>query len=58
LKFLASDVLQHLAVERQVGDEFAQLGVLALEQLQPPHLCRHQSVVLFLPVEIGRLAED
>lgn len=55
--FSANDVLQHLAVEREVGDELAQLDVLVLELLQPPHLRRRQPLVLLLPIEVGRLAD-
>src|SRR4051812_1960652 len=54
--FSADDVLEHLAVERWVSDQLAQLGVLVLELLQPPHLRRRQPFILFLPIEVGCLA--
>lgn len=52
--FSAEDVLEHLGVKRQVGHQLAQLGVLVLELLQPPHLGRRQPVVLPIPVEVGQ----
>ncbi len=56
-KLSPNGVLQHLFVQRQVGDDPLQLGVLVLELLQPPHLGRQQAVVLSLPIEVGRLAD-
>ena len=57
LKSSADDVLQHLAVKRQIGHELAQLGILVLKLLQTPHLKWRHAVVLLLPVEIRRLAD-
>jgi hypothetical protein len=51
------NVLQHLAVQRQIGHDLLQPAVLALELLQPFHLRRQQARILLLPVEVGRLAE-
>ena len=40
MEFSADDVLQHLAIQRVIRHQLAQLDVLVLEQLQPPHLSR------------------
>ena len=60
----ADDVLQHLFVQAQIGGvshcvrhKPPQLRVLVLKLLEPPHLCRQQPIVPFLPIEIGRLAD-
>jgi hypothetical protein len=52
----ADDVLEHLAIERKVSHQLLQLRVLILKLLQPSHLRRRHSLVLFPPVEVGRLA--
>lgn len=42
------DVLQHLTIQREIGDELPELGVLVLELLQTPHLrWRHPSYFFF-----------
>ena len=53
----ADDVLQHLPVQREIGDELAQLRILVIELLQPAHLGWQQPLVLLLPIEIPRLAD-
>jgi hypothetical protein len=53
----ADSVLQHLFVQGQIGDDPLQLAVLVLELLQPPHLSWQQTIVLLLPIEVGRLAD-
>jgi hypothetical protein len=52
--FAAERFLQHLFGEALVGHHLAQLVVLILELLQPPHLGRRQTVLPLLPVEVGR----
>ena len=51
------DVLQHLAVQRQIGHELLQPAILILELLQPLHLGRQKAGILLLPVEGSRLAD-
>jgi hypothetical protein len=53
----ADYVLQHLAIEREVGDELPKLPLLVLELLQRPHPRRRHAVKLLLPVKVGRLAD-
>src|SRR5688572_24089673 len=48
----ADHVLKHLAIQRQIGDQLLELGVLVLELLQPTHFVRQQTVVLLLPIEV------
>jgi len=48
----ADHVLQHLAVEAEVGNQLPQLRVLVLELLQPPHLRRRHALELLLPIEV------
>jgi hypothetical protein len=57
LEFSADDILQHLAIQRQIGGDLLQLGVLLLKLLEAAHLRRQQPVVLLLPVEVGCLAD-
>ena len=38
-----NDILQHRPVERQVGDETLELGILLLELAQSLHLRGHRS---------------
>jgi len=40
--FSADHVLRHFLVERQIGNQLLQLGVLILELLPPPHLGRQR----------------
>ena len=53
----ADDVLQHLPVEGQVGDDLLEPAVLVLKCLQPAHLVRQQTSIPFFPVEVGRLTD-
>ena len=53
----ADNVLQHLAVERQVGNDLLQPAILVLKRLQPSHLIGQQPAISLLPVEVGRLAD-
>ncbi len=53
-----NDVLQHLAVQRQICDDPFQPGVLVFELLQLLHHLRRQHAgILLLPIEVGRLAD-
>ncbi len=52
-----NDILQHLAVQRQIRDDFLQSRVLVLELLQLLHLRRQHAGIFFLPIEVGRLAD-
>src|SRR5204862_7606033 len=56
-KLSAQRVLEHLLVEAQIGNHLPQLAVLVFELLEPPHLARQQTVILLLPIEVGRLAD-
>jgi hypothetical protein len=47
-KLSAENVLEHLLVEAQIGNDLPQLAILVLELLQPPHLGRQQAIVLGL----------
>src|SRR3546814_2085956 len=51
------DILQHLAIERQIGNDLLEPAVLILQLAQPPHLRWQQPRVLLLPVEVGRLTD-
>jgi len=57
LEFSADDILQHLAIQRQIGGDLLQLGVLLLKLLEAAHLRRQQAIILLLPVEVGCLAD-
>src|ERR1700729_1580659 len=50
------DVLQHLLVEREIGDDPLQLAVLLLQLLQPLNFRRHQPTELLAPDVIGPFA--
>jgi hypothetical protein len=52
-----NDLAQHLLVEREIGNEFAQSRILFLELLQSPHFRRHQTAINLLPAEKCRLAD-
>jgi hypothetical protein len=52
----ADDVLQHLAIQRQVRHDLLQLRALVLKLLQPLHFRRHQPTELLAPDVIGRFA--
>lgn len=58
LELSPNDILQHLAVQRQVRDDLLQPRILVLELLQLLHLRRQHARVFFLPVEIGRLTNS
>src|SRR3546814_10509132 len=51
------DILQHLAIERQIGNDLLEPAVLIIQLAQPPHLRWPQPRVLLLPVEVGRLTD-
>jgi hypothetical protein len=53
----ASDVLQHLLVQRQVGDHLLQPGVLVFQLLQALHFGGYQAAVRLAPIVIGGRAE-
>ncbi len=44
-----NDLAQYLLVEREIGDQLAQTGVLFFQVLQPAHFRRHQPAVDLLP---------
>jgi hypothetical protein len=56
LQLSPDNVLKHLFVERQVSNNLAQLCVFVFQELQPLDLSWKQTIILFLPVKIGRLA--
>ena len=49
--------LQHLPVQRQIGDDLLQAIALILELLEALHLARQQTGIFLLPVEVGRLRD-
>src|SRR3546814_13835907 len=51
------DILQHLAIERQIGNDLLEPAVLILQPAQPPHRRWQQPRVLLLPFELGRLTD-
>ena len=53
----ASDVLQHLLVQRQVGDHLLQPLFLVFQLLQTLHFGGHQAAVRLVPIVIGGRAE-
>ncbi len=52
-----NDILQHLAVHRQVRNDLLQSRILVLELLQLPYLRWQQTSIFLLPVEVGRVAD-
>lgn len=52
----ADDILKHFPVQRQIGDDLLQPGILIFQSFEPPHLVRQQARILLAPIEIRRLA--
>jgi hypothetical protein len=55
LQLSFENVLQHLLVDRQVGNDSLEPKVFVVQLLKAPHFRRHQTASARLPVEGSRL---